>query len=335
MIMKDERTIVFLMDSYKTLNLQTDTSLLLMEVLIERGHRVLWLEPAQLTLQHDSVMGEVRAVRSVAPFELAPMFALALDQCDGLLVRIDPPVDSYYFHITYILDYLCSSVVQFNDTAALRNFNEKVLPLRWPELAPPSLVTSDSAKLLSFREKHQDIVVKPLDDCSGRGVTRYQQVDDLALDNLTAEVLDTHQKPRFVMAQRFLPAVSQGDKRVFLLRGEVIGYVNRVPRQGQFLANIHQGALCEATELSEKEVAAIDKIVPFLRENGLFFVGVDFIGGFLTEVNLTSPSAIRQINQVMGEDVHLYMVDRILSEIAEQNAGPSMPLWTCCVKSVA
>lgn len=309
--------LVFVMDPYDSLNLATETSLLLMDSLLARGHRVFWLDEHQLQLQQDKLFGLVRRVHATAPLELAAPQMQSLDEADAVLIRKDPPFDTGYLALSYLFDHLAPTVLQLNPAKALRNFNEKLLPLRWPELMPPSLVSQSEVALLDFLRQQQQIVLKPLDDCSGRGIVRIRADEADAMARIRAALSPVQGKLRFLQAQRFLPEVSDGDKRVYLVDGEVVGLVNRLPAPGNFLANIHQGGLCEATELTTQERSALEKVAPFLREQGLFLAGVDFIGGYLTEVNITSPSAVRQINRVMGQNVEERITDRILARLAD------------------
>jgi len=313
--MNQMKKIVFVMDAYASLNLETETSLLLMEELIVRGHQVFWLEEKGISLQGNCLKAKLSLVKSVENFELLPSAEVYLDDFDAILLRVDPPVDTAYLHLTYLLSFLSSSVKQFNSIASLRNFNEKLLPLKWPEFCPASLVSSSKQDFQRFLSLHREIVIKPLGDCSGRGIQRFG-IKDLDSPELSALFDYSIGTSPYFMAQEFISAVEYGDKRVFLLNGDVAGFVNRVPKQGEFLANIHQGAACEAAKLTESELNIVNKIAPFLKAQGLLFVGLDFIGGYLTEVNITSPSAIRQINQVMGLNVHEKMVDSMLEFIA-------------------
>jgi len=310
----------FLMDPTETLNLETETSLLLMEELLSRGHKAYWFEVAGLALRGNALHAAGRQVRWVEPLEFGPTLDLDLDELDALLPRTDPPFNSTYLHVTYLLDHLGDHVVQFNSASALRNFNEKLLPLRWPDLAPRSLTTMNLEALTSFHDEHKDIVVKPLDDCSGRGIERLKKGEGSEPSKLASLLQDASGAPRFVQAQEFLAAVSLGDKRVFLVAGEPVGAVNRTPKPGSFLANIHQGAQCTSTELTDQEERAIKRIAPTLRDAGIFLAGLDFIGGKITEINITSPSAIRQINQVMGEEVHEEIVTAMVEHIESTRA---------------
>jgi len=314
--MSQVKRIVFVMDAYASLNLETETSLLLMEELIGRGHQVFWLEVHGVSLQGGCLKAKVSQVKSVQNFKLLPCSEVCLDNFDALLLRIDPPVDTEYLHLTYLLSFLSPSVKQFNAVASLRNFNEKLLPLKWPEVCPATLVSRNIDDFKQFLALHREIVMKPLGDCSGRGIQRFSlnDIDSAAFYGLFAQESSAS---AYFMAQEFLDAVEYGDKRIFLVNGEVAGFVNRIPKTGEFLANIHQGATCEATDLTEFELNTINKIAPFLKAQGLLFVGLDFIGGYLTEVNITSPSAIRQINQVMGVNAHKLMVDSMLGSFAK------------------
>jgi glutathione synthase len=307
---------LFVMDPYETLNLETETSLLLMQELIERGQGVYWLQQEDLSLVHDQPMGLVFPVTGTDPLQRAEPAWSNLNRFDAVLVRKDPPFDTGYLQLTLILDHLDPGVAQFNDVKALRNFNEKMLPLRWPEFTPPTLISMSADQLARFAMKHQCLVLKPLDDCSGRGILKieWDEHGDFR-EQINEALIDSNGKPRFLLAQKYLPAVSQGDKRVYLVNGKALGMVNRIPQAGSFLANIHQGAKCLPAQLSAREDHIIRTIAPFLLEHGIFLAGADFIDGYLTELNITSPSAIRQINEVSGEQVQHRIVDAMLERI--------------------
>ena len=310
---------LFVMDPYETLNLETETSLLLMQELIERGQGVYWLQQEELSLVHDQPMGLVFPVTGTDPLQRAEPAWSNLNQFDAMLVRKDPPFDTGYLQLTLILDHLDPGVAQFNDVKALRNFNEKMLPLRWPEFTPPTLISMSADQLARFAMKHQCLVLKPLDDCSGRGILKieWDEHGDFR-EQINEALIDSNGKPRFLLAQKYLPAVSQGDKRVYLVNGKALGMVNRIPQAGSFLANIHQGAKCLPAQLSAREDHIIRTIAPFLLEHGIFLAGADFIDGYLTELNITSPSAIRQINEVSGEQVQHRIVDAMLERIGRK-----------------
>jgi glutathione synthase len=331
--MNTSASFLFIMDRYETLNLETETSLLLMQELLNRDQRVFWLQVEDIALQHDQPMGGVFQVTATNPLQRTEPEWVNLNRFDAVLVRKDPPFDSEYLQLTLILDHLGSHVVQFNDVKALRDFNEKMLPLLWPEFTPPTLVTMNADQIAEFAIKHQSVVLKPLNDCSGRGISKID-VDTRGdfIKQIHAAILDSYGSPRFLVAQKYLPAVSKGDKRVFLVDGKPLGIVNRIPNDGSYLANIHQGAKCEAAKLSGREYRIITTIAPFLREQGIFLAGADFIDGYLTELNITSPSAIRQINDVSGEQVQRRIVDAMLNRIGTRKPRHlrMVPRTACC-----
>jgi glutathione synthase len=306
------------MDPYETLNLETETSLLIMQELIARGVQVTWLEEHGIGLRDGHLHGETREVLSIEPFRLGSARVESLDQYDALLPRIDPPVDADYVQATQLLDFLSPHVVQFNPARALRTFNEKLIPLMWPQFTPPTLVSREIEEFTAFFSKHRDIILKPLNECSGRGIKRLQHRSGRSFRRQIEEALG---EPRitatFMLAQKFLPGVQNGDKRVFLLDGEPLGAVNRIPKDPHSLANIHQGAMCEATSLSGRELQVLRAVGPFLRQENILLAGVDFIDGYLTEVNITSPSALRQINAVSGTSLETVIVDAMLDRIAD------------------
>lgn len=314
---EDHRSFLFIMDDYGSLNLETETSLLLMQELLDRGHSVSWLQDDELALANNQPVGLVAPVLSTSPFKCGQAKFCSLQHFDAVLVRKDPPFNSRYLQLTLILDHLDETVLQFNNVSALRDFNEKLLPLRWPQFSAPTLVSMSELQVTEFTRQHQTIVLKPLDDCSGRGILKLSWDKDGQFKNILEQALkDSHGEPRFLMAQKFLAGVSNGDKRVFLLDGEAIGVVNRIPRQGNFLANIHQGARCEASELTAREKMIIATVAPFLRQHGIFMAGADFIDGYLTELNITSPSALRQINAVSGTRLEREIVNAMLRQIS-------------------
>ncbi|MCB1644055.1 MAG: glutathione synthase [Pseudomonadales bacterium] len=302
--------IAFLMDPYPSLNLETDTSLLCMEALLARGHDVYWLERDDLSLLDAELVLRLRPVRNTAPFQLGDESLQAADFIEALMIRPDPPVDSGYLQLTWLLDFLPASVVCLNNPVALRSLNEKLFALRWPALSPPTLMTRDPAALSAFLQAHQQIVIKPLAECSGRGI-KILNVNDGDKDQQVAEVIAQLAGGEFLLAQRFLPGVVRGDKRIFLIQGEAAGQVNRIPRTARQLANIHQGAHCEATGLTERDGEIIAMIGPVLIQHGIVFAGIDVIDGWLTEINITSPSAVRQINAVSGLRLEQQLADAI------------------------
>jgi glutathione synthase len=256
------------MDPYPTLNLDTETSLLCMDELIKRGHQVFWLEQDKLSLRNDDLIGKSARVVSVSPFKLAPEETINLDDMSAIVIRKDPPFDKLYLHLTYLLDFIAPTVAQINSPRALRNINEKLFTLNWPHHCPDTLTTMDPDLLLDFIRKHGKVVLKPLDDCSGRGIS-FVTSDDPGLTQLLVEIFSDEGKQRYIMAQEFLPQILSGDKRIYLVNGEAVGWVNRIPPPGSDLANIHQGATCHKSELTVSERMLSWEIGSELKQEGI------------------------------------------------------------------
>ena len=305
---------LFLMDPYDTLNLETETSLLLMDELKQKGHAVYWIEPDVLYLLNDQVMGEPRPLESVSPFQLGPALQQSLADFDCLLIRNDPPFDMNYYHLMLILDYLPPSVIQINPPKALRDLNEKISGLRLPHFSPTSITTKNWKQMLQFAKAQGEIVIKPLGECSGRGVEKVS-AQDPGLEQSLKTKMGEGKEAFYLTAQAFLPAIYEGDKRVFFVDGECLGIVNRIPADGSFMGNIHQGARCEAATLSAHEKEIVEAVAIFLKSHGVFMAGIDLIGGKITEINVTSPSAVRQINEVSGLEIQKHIVEKMIAYV--------------------
>jgi glutathione synthase len=223
-------------------------------------------------------------------------------------MRQDPPFDMAYITLTHLLEMLPPSTMVVNNPAEVRNAPEKLLVTMFTELMPPTLITRDTEAIKAFRDHHQDIIVKPLFGNGGAGVFRLAPGDQ-NLNALLEMFLAVSREP--VMVQRYLPEVRQGDKRVILVDGEPVGAVNRVPSAGEARSNLHVGGTAEATELTarDREICAI--IGPELRKRGLLFVGIDVIGDYLTEINVTSPTGIREIQRLTGTNIAAMTWDTI------------------------
>ena len=310
--------VLVVIDPLDTLNLATETSLLLMEEMARRGHSAAVATLPDLYLT-DRGAG-VRA-RSIAldlahrPFyQLGPPEEHRFADFDLVLMRKDPPVDADYIVATFVLERAALEVPVVNDPIGLRTVNEKLLPLSVPQFTPPTLISNDARRLGEFVEAYGRSVLKPLEDCSGRGI---QVVEPARAPQIIAPYRAAREG-RYVMVQQFIDGVSAGDKRIFLLAGEPIGAVNRVPRGPDQLANIHQGARVEATTLTSRERDIVAAVKPLLLSWRLWLAGIDVIDGYLTEVNVTSPSAARQINAVSGTHIERAIVD-FLERVARGN----------------
>ncbi len=301
--------VLVIIDPLASLNLATETSLLLIEEMQRRGHTASIAHLTDLAL---SELGAHVRARSISVdlsrepfFDLGSASERPFRGFDLVLMRKDPPVDADYVAATYVLERAARDVPVINDPVSLRTVNEKLLPLSFPDFSPPTLLSKDASRLAAFAAAHDRVVLKPLDDCSGRGIEVIN--GETAIHSVTAYL--ARHGGRYVLAQRYIPGVVAGDKRIFLLAGAPIGAVNRVPKSAAHLANIHQGASVEATTITPREHAIIAAVRPVLVRQRLWMAGIDVIDGYLTEINVTSPSAARQINAVSGAHVEIPLVD--------------------------
>lgn len=301
--------ILFVLDPLERLQLETETSLLLAAEFRRRGHETWFAVEEALQIRHNGVFvraHELHVDDSAAPRAGARATMQVLDFA-LVLMRQDPPVDAQYRFVAHALSLVATSVPVVNDPASVLQWNEKLLPLRFPAYTPPTLVSYDPDELLHFVRQEGRVVVKPLSECSGRGIR--------IVDSITArpafDAIFAAYPGEPVIVQRYLREVAQGDKRIFLADGEFVGAVNRIPAAPDRLANIHQGARVEATVLTEREREIVAVVGAFLRRQRLWLAGLDVIGGFLTEVNITSPSALRQINAVTGKQHEAAVVNTL------------------------
>jgi glutathione synthase len=241
-------------------------------------------------------------------FTLGDPRLVDLSSFDVVLLRQDPPFDLAYISTTHMLERIHPKTLVVNDPAHVRNAPEKVFVTEFPELMPPTLITRDLEAIKAFRAKHGDIVMKPLYGKGGEAVFRLAH-EDLNFGSLYDLFATMFREPWVV--QKFLPAVKDGDKRIILVDGEFAGAVNRVPAPDDLRSNMVRGGVPKATDLTERERAICARLGPALRERGLLFVGIDVIDGFLTEINVTSPTGIRAIKNLGGPDVAAMIWDKI------------------------
>ena len=301
--------IVVIMDGPETVNPETDTSFALMLAAQERGHRVWHCDSSQVELVDRRVCAWARPAaiheQSDTPLLLGPTEHLDLTEVDVVLIRTDPPFDPDYRHLTLLLDYLVDSTLVVNSPRGLRDANEKLYSYRFADITPSTIVTSDADRMMAFSRHHGSAVLKPIEGHGGRGVMVLRPDDHNA-----ASIIDTltvrGRTP--VIAQQFLENVSAGDKRILLLDGEPLGAIMRVPTEVDFRANLCVGGRSDAAELDEADRRIITRIAPSLRADGLVFVGIDVIDGYLTEINVTSPTGLRQLTALTGTRVDLDVI---------------------------
>ncbi|MEX0305869.1 MAG: glutathione synthase [Ruegeria sp.] len=296
--------IAFQMDPIGTVDINADSSFRLAEEAQARGHQLFFYGPDQLAYQEGKVTarGHDITVQRVAgdPAVLGPEKEVHLADFDVVWLRQDPPFDMHYITSTHLLDRLKGQTLVVNDPFWVRNYPEKLLVLDFPDLTPPTTIARDLQTIKAFKEKHGDIILKPLYGNGGAGVFRLD-ANDRNLTSLHELFTSFSREP--LIAQKFLPDVSNGDKRVILIDGEPVGAINRVPAEGETRSNMHVGGRPEKIGLTERDMEICAAIGPLLKERGQVFVGIDVIGDYLTEINVTSPTGIQELERFDGVNI--------------------------------
>ena len=300
------------MDPIERINIRGDSTFALLLEAQKRHHAIAYYTPDRLALAGAEVFATVASLQvrdqEGDHFTLGQPRRTALTEFDVILLRQDPPFDLAYITATHLLERVHPRTLVVNDPAHVRNAPEKVFVTQFPDLMPPTLVTRDLAEIKTFRAEHGDIVMKPLYGKGGEAVFRLS-AEDLNFGSLYDLFANTFREPWVV--QKFLPAVRYGDKRIILVDGEFAGAINRVPQPDDLRSNMVRGGIAEATELTWREREICQTLGQPLRERGLLFVGIDVIDGFLTEINVTSPTGIRAIKNFGGPDIAAIIWDKI------------------------
>ncbi len=314
------------MDPLETLNPNADSTFALMLEAETRGHRLWHYDYRHMSLQEGRPgPGATRTERLTAiarpvhvhrgdagHHHFSPPERLDLATMDVVLMRQDPPFDMAYITATHMLEHIQPGTLVVNDPRWVRDSPEKLLVTHFPELMPPTLVTWDLDAIRAFRAEHLDIIVKPLFGNGGAGVFRIRENDE----NL-ASLLEMHfaRSREPLMIQRYEPAVRQGDKRIILVDGEPVGALNRVPAKGEARSNMHVGGRPEQSPLTPRDREICERIGPYLRDHGLIFVGIDVIGDWLTEINVTSPTGLQEIARFDGVNLAAKIWDSIEAKL--------------------
>ena len=307
------RSMAFVMDPPESIDIRADTTFVLMLEAQRRGHRVFYVAPVDLGVGDGGPRAVVQPVtlrrEQGRHVELGPPHDLVLDdEVDVVFQRTDPPVDTAYATATQILGLCCRSLV-LNRPEGILAANEKLYALHFPELMVETTVACKIPQLLDFMEKlGGEMIVKPLHGKGGEGVFHLSR-DDRNLNSILEQT--TAFGTRWTMAQRYIPEVRRGDKRILLVDGEPIGALLRIPSEREVRSNLHVGGRPERTSLDDADRAIIDVVAPSLRRDGLFFVGIDVIGGYLTEVNVTSPTGVQEVNTLENACLEARILDGV------------------------
>lgn len=293
---------LFVMDPATTMNPEKDTTFAFMEGASTRGHtsyHALVADVGSRGSEADVITRRIQVSRTAPYTTLGEPERISVASFDAVLIRKDPPFDPAYLYLTQVLELAERKTFIMNRPGALRDANEKLFALKFSDWTPETLVSASPREIRAFVERVGEAVLKPLDGAGGSGVVR------LTLsDKNTPALIDllTHEGKRLAIVQQFLPEVREGDKRVLLLNGELLGVIRRVPKPEDFRANIHVGGQVVAADLTPREHELVASVGPRLREHGLYFVGLDLIAGHLIEINVTSPTGIQELSRLTGTD---------------------------------
>ncbi len=297
-------SIAIQMDAVESIQISGDTTFALGLEAQKRGYNLWYYTPDRLSLNEGCISARGQKITFYdqigAYFETGDIETRSLQDFDVVLMRQDPPFDMAYITATHLLEMLSPRTMVVNNPAEVRNAPEKLLVTLYPDLMPATVISRDSDVISAFRQKYQDIIIKPLFGNGGAGVFRLKPGDQ-NLNSLLEMFFCSSREP--LMVQAYLPAVRDGDKRVILVDGKPVGAVNRIPNDDEVRSNFHAGGIAAKTKLTERDLQICSTIGPELRRRGLMFVGIDIIGNYMTEINVTSPTGIREIERLSGINI--------------------------------
>ena len=310
------------MDPVEAIDIDADSTFVLALEAQRRGHGLYHYQPQDLAFRDGRVRARARPLEvrrekdnhaSLGTPEMIDLAAL-----DVVLMRQDPPFDMAYITATHLLEHIHPGTLVVNDPVHVRNAPEKLFITHFDPLMPPTLITSDRAEIIDFRARHKDLILKPLFGNGGAGVFHLAPEDE-NLNALLEMFTELYREP--IIVQRYLPEVRTGDKRIILIDGRPAGAINRVPPPGEARANMHAGARPEKSTLDARDLEICEAIGPVLQERGLIFVGIDVIGRYLTEINVTSPTGLQEINRFDGVSLESAIWDAIEARFESRLAG--------------
>jgi glutathione synthase len=300
------------MDPIEAVDIDGDSTFAIALEAQARGHELFFYLTHNLSLKDGKVTarGQSMTLRRERGnhVTLGTEEVVDLSQMDVVLMRQDPPFDMSYITATHILEHIHPNTLVVNDPASVRNAPEKLFVTHFEGLLPPTLITSDETEITAFRKEHKDIILKPLYGNGGAGVFRLKP-DDSNFNSLLEMFSENYREP--IIAQAFVPDVKNGDKRIILIDGEPVGAINRIPAEGETRSNLHVGGTAVAVDLTERDKEICTLIGPELKRQGLIFVGIDVIGKYLTEINVTSPTGIQEVKNFGGADISALIWDVI------------------------
>ena len=309
------------MDHVSTIDIAGDSTFVLGMEAQKRGYEVFHYTPPELMFRDRKVLARVQPMKlrneKGNHFALGESALVDLSTFDVVLLRQDPPFDMSYITTTHLLEHIHPKTLVVNDPASVRNAPEKLFVTHFDGVMPPTLISADPRALRDFRDEHKDIILKPLFGNGGAGVFRLQPGDENFASLLE---MFSKQSREPVIAQRYLPEVRKGDKRIILIDGKAVGAIDRVPAEGEARSNMHVGGQAVKAGLTKRDQEICDIIGPELSRLGMIFVGIDVIGNYLTEINVTSPTGLQQINRVDGVCLEAQIWDSIEARYAATRA---------------
>lgn len=301
---------LFLMDPLETVKMKTDTSYIFMVGAADKGHRVFFLPSGGITLKNGGVSFSCTEVKPNSnedfPFEIIGDVELTDDEADAVFIRTDPPFDDQYLMNTWLLDRASEKVVVINNPSAVRSVNEKIWATQFTDLIPRTIVSRHLNDFKEFLQQEGEIIIKPTDGFGGSGVFRISK--DGSNKNVSFEVLSDRGK-REVIMQQYIPEAAIGDKRILLLNGEPLGAVLRVHGEDDHRNNFYAGGKAVACEITKRDKEVIEALKPHLQAMGLYFVGIDMLGDYLIEVNVTSPTCLQEMNSLYNCKLHHQVIE--------------------------
>lgn len=330
------------MDSIQSINIKKDSSFAMLLEAQRRGYEIYYMEMSDLFIENNQARAFTQRLRvddnknkwyqfiaSTASDENAEETAdvmpsvIELSELDTILMRKDPPFDMEYIYATYILEMAAQSgTLVVNNPKSLRDANEKLFTHQFPDCTVPTLVSRNKEQFKQFLTQHKDIIVKPLGGMGGHSIFRIKENDPNL--NVILETMTDHAS-QYIMAQRFIPEISQGDKRILIINGTPVDYaLARIPPKGETRGNLAAGGTGKGIPLSERDYWLCEQVAPRLKEMGLIFVGMDVIGDYITEINVTSPTCIRELDSLYGLNISALLMDVIEEKIAGKAAGVSL-----------
>lgn len=320
------RKLAVVMDPIATIHFNKDTTLAMLNEAQSRGFILHYVEQGDLFIENAKPYANAKPLEVFMNhkrwFALGPEQVMPLSQFAVILMRKDPPFDLEYIYTTYLLELAeASGVCVINKPQALRDANEKLFTQWFPDLIPATLVAKNTTRLADFIKRERDVVLKPLNSMGGNGIVRVSSRDPALMEQLDQLTL---QNTQMWMAQRFVREIDKGDKRIIIINGKCIPFaLARIPGVGSWLGNLAQGAKGVAQPLSPRDQAIGQRIAPELVKRGLVFVGIDVIGDYLTEVNVTSPTGVRELDQQCGLNISSVLFDAIEEMLQGRNSSPS------------